>query len=122
MFAANSRRRRQVRTRYTRQCGAIVCQRQTESNFLPLKKINVVTEAITLHGCWETERRRRSRSEAGPDYRERNLEAQSNVLSANAFIKFFAELSFTKATVISLPKVKPLAKHFGHNTTSEHFG
>ena len=36
---------------------------------------NVVKEAVSLRGRWDTEGARRSASEAGPDYRERILEA-----------------------------------------------
>ncbi len=58
---------------------------------------DVVKEAVSLRGCWDTERRRRSRSEAGPDYRECPRCHMQTLYERKRIVKFFARLSFKKA-------------------------
>ncbi len=61
---------------------------------------------LPLRGCWDTERARRSASEAGPDYRERKFKAiYERPMSDSVYIAIFDLIVYRKSRLNLLRKL-----------------
>ncbi len=106
LFAANLRRR-QVRARHKNNVARLFAKGRQSLTFSALNKINVAKEARLRIGRWDTERRRKSRSEEGSRLPRAFSEGLCENSVSDSVIKVFCQAFFQKSRVLPIREYIP---------------